>query len=277
MFSRVETITPDIATQYLTHNINNRKIKQKAIARYAADMKAGKWQLSPQGISFYENGNLADGQNRLLAIIKAGTPIDLYVTYGVPNDANIQDRGVSRSSSDVLKMSGLDSVAAGNAGVGLVNFLFTLAGHPNITDQTRQEFIKAHESLICDAVNLTARGCGSKGICRKSGVMAAAFCALYCNMPAKELARFFEVANTGISESPSETAAAVMRNFLIQDYIGNSFSDRRESFRVATNAIKDFVTCTPRRKKYRADVSLPFWKYTKKNTVDALLTNYIEK
>ena len=71
MNSKIENITPEIAAKYLEKNIHNRPIKPSAIRRYALQMKAKQWLISHQGIAFDTEGNLFDGQNRLLAIKEA--------------------------------------------------------------------------------------------------------------------------------------------------------------------------------------------------------------
>jgi len=277
MYSRTETITPEIAEEYLQRNIeNNRKIKPKAIANYARDIKTGKWQLSHQGIAFNQSGNLIDGQNRLRAIIKAGIPTEIYVTYDVPDETTIQDRGVPRSTSDVLRMSGMQSAASTTNGVAAVNFLFSNAGRVNISDDCRQSFIKENEELLSKAVNICARGSQNSNVCKKACNIAAAFCALYCGIEEDGLIRFFEVANTGFLNDQKETAAIVFRNNMLFDYTGTTFLNRRNAFNMALNAIRDFASGTTRTKKYRTDAEPPFWKWVRKDAIEKYLIDYPE-
>lgn len=69
----VEKITPKIAEAWLNANTCNRKLRDGIVERYAADMTAGKWTECPEPISFYVDGDLADGQHRLFAITESGT------------------------------------------------------------------------------------------------------------------------------------------------------------------------------------------------------------
>lgn len=101
------TITPQIAAEWLLHNTRNRVSKPKAISRYAADMLHGQWSVNGESIKFFEDGTLADGQNRLLACIEAGVPFDTVVVWGIPPDGqNTTDVGVRRSLADVLTLRG---------------------------------------------------------------------------------------------------------------------------------------------------------------------------
>ena len=267
MYSRVETITPNVAAEYLTHNKTegvqrNRRPTKNAIYRYAEDMKNGRWQLTPQGIAFFENGNLADGQHRLRAIIAANVPVQMNVTYDVPNDSTLFDRGVARSLSDSLHMSGKDGEAYGKNGVAVTNFLFTFDGHKNTSEGTKKAFIEDNADRLAIAISLCAKGVESaRCICRKSPVYAAAFCALYCGAEESSLARFFTVANTGFADEDVERSAVVLRNYLLQEYKSN---DNSFAFVMATNAIKDYANGIPRKKRYKANASPAFWGWTKK-------------
>ena len=65
----VMTITPTLAGEILRLNSNNRNVRDYMVRQYAQMMKEGRWdENSPATISFYQDGTLADGQHRLLAV-----------------------------------------------------------------------------------------------------------------------------------------------------------------------------------------------------------------
>ena len=64
------TITPAMAKDMLLKNKINRDIKEYRITHWVWLMESQDWYTTHQGIAFYEDGTLADGQHRLLAIIK---------------------------------------------------------------------------------------------------------------------------------------------------------------------------------------------------------------
>jgi len=101
MESKVITITPEMAREWLTHlNGNNRPPIKSYISYLAQEMKAGNWRLTHQGIAFDSQGNLVDGQHRLYAIGVANKAIKMLVTTDLPiGRFSIIDRGVSRSIS----------------------------------------------------------------------------------------------------------------------------------------------------------------------------------
>lgn len=271
MYSKVETITPNVAKEYLSKNYKNRNVRQHIVRKYAADMKNGYWQLTPQGISFYENGDLADGQHRLEAVILANCPVDMLVTYDVPKSCTIQDRGSIRSTADVLRMEGLASYAASHASVSLTNFLFRLAGKKDISEGIVKKFICENEKLICESLSLANAKSNGQQLVRNAPSYTAIFCALYCGLNKEDLANFVQVVNTGFYESNQEQAAIVYRNYLIQSYIGNNDSEKRFAFAVATNAVRDFANGIPRQKIYKTNTEPAFWKYVKKNVIDKYL------
>lgn len=148
MHSRKELITLEIAVEYLKKNLSNRNIQRNTVKNYARDMKNGCWQLTPAGISFYENGMLADGQHRLYAVIEAGVSIEMYVTYGVPNTSSIFDRGRIRTVANIMSMNGVNKSIAQNAVIGGVNFLFSLCGNDHVTDNILIDFCKDSEKEV---------------------------------------------------------------------------------------------------------------------------------
>ena len=106
----IMTITPEMASEFLTHNIGNRNPKKHNIDKYAQLMTAGEWNLTHQGIAFDETGRLMDGQNRLFAIVKSGVPVEMMVTHGLKSEVNKSiDDGAVRSVRDYMRFSGEES------------------------------------------------------------------------------------------------------------------------------------------------------------------------
>lgn len=101
------TISPEVAVEMLESNTANRRRKDIKIDRYARDMMNGSWRLTGQSVQFSRSGRLLDGQNRLMACIKAGVPFQTFVSVGLDDDAMISiDKGTSRSFADDLTILG---------------------------------------------------------------------------------------------------------------------------------------------------------------------------
>ena len=100
-------ITPEMATRFLQTNDKNRNLSDRLVQKYAQDMKNGNWTTTHQGIAFYEDGTLADGQHRLVGITRANIPVTMYVTYGLPKHTAMNiDMSRPRSMIDGIKISG---------------------------------------------------------------------------------------------------------------------------------------------------------------------------
>jgi hypothetical protein len=84
-------VTPEWAAARLDEHFKNieqnnyrqRRISNRNVTKYAADMKHGNWLQNGQGISFDENGNLTDGQHRLMAVVRAKVTVRMLVITGL--------------------------------------------------------------------------------------------------------------------------------------------------------------------------------------------------
>lgn len=100
-------LTPAAARTLLARNLKNRKISEKVVQKYAAEIKAGEWRLTPGGIGFDDQGTLVDGQHRLHAIIRANQSVPMVVTLGLPTAGQEKvDRHRRRSLFDALYLAG---------------------------------------------------------------------------------------------------------------------------------------------------------------------------
>ena len=84
---RIETITPEIAREYLEQAINNWPVSKATVDAYARIMRDGKWSIAPDAIAFDINGNLINGVHRLKAVIESGTTQEFFVVAGLPLEA----------------------------------------------------------------------------------------------------------------------------------------------------------------------------------------------
>ena len=105
-------ITPELARDWLRSVDVQRTLRKTRVARYADDMRAGRWGEDITPIVFDTNGNLANGQHRLHAIAESGTTQSMWVLRGVSPEAITQmDTGAPRSVGDQLKFAGVANYA----------------------------------------------------------------------------------------------------------------------------------------------------------------------
>ena len=104
----IETITPADAKDLLAANTNNRVLRRSRINQYAQEMANGDWTLTGEPIIFARDGEMLNGQHRLLACIEAGVPF----TTAVARDADPAafkhiDSGLKRSQGDLAAQIGV--------------------------------------------------------------------------------------------------------------------------------------------------------------------------
>ena len=104
-----ELITPSRAKELLEANINNRRVKNEVVNRYAQDILAGRWKEDTgEVIKISKSGIVLDGQHRLYAIVKANIHVFLHIGYGIDDSvSDVLDTGSARSSSDLFVFNGI--------------------------------------------------------------------------------------------------------------------------------------------------------------------------
>lgn len=106
----IETITPAMAAEYLLKNTRNRRVTQSRVNRLAVEMTSGCWRINGDSIRFDSNGDLLDGQHRLMAVTVAGVPITTMVIRGLdPEVFSTVDTGKQRCGADALSIIGVSN------------------------------------------------------------------------------------------------------------------------------------------------------------------------
>lgn len=102
-----QLITPEIAEEILLTNGKNRPISVIRYSSYARMMGEGRWRNTADGItlSFDKEGNLANGQHRLHAIIRSRIAIEMFICKNGETMAGAIslpfDTGYSRSTANL--------------------------------------------------------------------------------------------------------------------------------------------------------------------------------
>lgn len=112
----IVNINAGLAEKMLAANKNNRPLSEDRVNDYKREMIGGTWKFTHQGIAIDEDGNLLDGQHRLIAIMKANVAINVLVVTGLPRGIFAYiDRGKNRTARDLFSIEGYeyaDHVAA---------------------------------------------------------------------------------------------------------------------------------------------------------------------
>lgn len=210
---KIEVITPQFAAAVLeTHNHANRNIRRQVVATLADAIRNGEFRTTHQGISFYDDGTLADGQHRLSAIVAANMPVTMSVMRGLSKDDGLViDCGEKRKMHDQIRLSSVSEFADKSHASVAMFFLRVIPNafkKPTVDDVIR--FFELHGTLIQRAAKIAA---AKKKRLHNAGIVATYATALQSE-DADMLARFHAVLTSGIVESPSENSAVRLRIYL---------------------------------------------------------------
>jgi hypothetical protein len=213
MHWKVETITPAKAQRWLdTRNTHNRTLSEAEAQRFARDMLAGKWALTPQGISFNAEGIILDGQTRLRAIVIAGKPVQMMVFDNVPTAAQpYMDKGRPRGTADVLTLTGTLGRVSRTEIATLRNMIGCGVSESKCTDSEVAALLSKHREAIRFALdNLKHKINGiSNGVTR--GVVARA----WYSADHEKLRHFCDVLTTGMYSSAADSPIRLLWSWLL--------------------------------------------------------------
>lgn len=253
----IELITPKLAEEYLTHNTHNyRKINLSDVKKMAEDMKDGKWEETPEPISFSPSGVLLNGQHRLSAIVKSGVPVTMVVARDVTG--RVFDNQRKRTDAQYYRSLGIEGYAGSKtagclAGMVLSNSLDFNAGG-DISASSKGAYLAKNETEI-DAI-ISAVSCGSKNhLSAKGAVCCAAWCLFLQGESVENIHEFFNVVNTGFPIVGKDCSSAIaFRNQLLKEK-SNSQSRRCTAvdFSGTIRAFNDFKKGVIRRNAYQFD------------------------
>lgn len=108
-------VTPALAAEWLARPwVRQRTVSNRITEKYAEAMSQGRWEepsLDP--IGFTVEGELANGQHRLLAVIKSGWSGEMLVAFDVPAvNFLVHDTGRRRLPAQFIKLPQAKQVAS---------------------------------------------------------------------------------------------------------------------------------------------------------------------
>lgn len=163
--SKIETITPEMAKDYLKDQGPNRKAQMRMVTKFSSDLAAGEWSLNGETVKFDENGRMIDGQKRMMAIVRTGLPMTTVVVRGLPAEAiYMVDTGQRRTGGDYLTIHGfrygtqknaisrfyldMNRIESREAGVSIISF-----GRGRQLNQKHLiDFVTAHNDRLDEAI-----------------------------------------------------------------------------------------------------------------------------
>ncbi len=238
MQSRIESITPEKATEYLKHNKNNRPVT-KSLVNFLARQMPTSWRVTHQGIAFDKAGNLIDGQHRLMAVVESQATIRLMVTRGAdPETMIVVDTHRARTDADALTIAGFEDVTRRK--LATLKFLLrgTRGAMRRMTRDEQARELQRHDK----ALRFVAAHVGYSAVTAIAPV-SGAIARAYYHVPRGMLSSFC-IAITQNKRVKTESSAALLLYKFIQegalDYSGQSRHSRDAYLRTEA-AIHAFV------------------------------------
>jgi hypothetical protein len=193
-------ITPELAGEWLEQNTRNRSPKKDAIQNHVDSIKSGDWVLNGQPIIFDSEDVLADGQNRLHAIRKAGVTVVSLVVWGVEpvRAQDTQDTGTKRSVADQLTIHGYAHAKDLAAILAPLRVIRQIRDWP-MGSQSRltvpqalrmMEDFPNYEALVKEAISM-------RSACRLPASVAGTLMVLFNEVDPEDSAAFWECVRTG--------------------------------------------------------------------------------
>lgn len=198
-------VHPDAARALLEINTRNRTILYNRVKTHVQSIRDGRWKLITDGIGIDWNGDLFNGQHRLLAIIEADTPCEVFFMTGLdPEGRLVTDVGRARTMTDQLQMNGYGAGRTHTAAA--LRLLYRLDHDLITTVNAFKSMAVPHDVLmdylrtsinyeeLNDAVNAAHMAAVSAGVNRSS---YAAFMYMVRQIDGPASARFHEALVSG--------------------------------------------------------------------------------
>lgn len=153
------TITPVVAAVLARdYNKRNRDMTVSKVRDYQGAINRGEWKLNHQGLAFYPDGIIADGQHRVHAMALSDTPVETTVFPNFDKAAiDTIDRSKGRTAGEALVMLGVEN-GKDKASVGKTvmeyEFMLIHGSRPRFTDPQVEKWVMEHNEALDDAFNI---------------------------------------------------------------------------------------------------------------------------
>lgn len=211
--TRFVKIDQELANRIIaTHATHNRDLRPSTVARYASDMRLGRWGVSHQGLAFDQQGRLVDGQHRLYAIDEADVTVWLPVTTNIPPGAQeYVDQGLPRKAIDVIRLAG-DKEATGFQMAVARRMLIGVRTQVIISRQEQIEFFRRHRKAVVFTTDVAFQK--RRAFYVVQSPIGAVLARAWYHTDRDKLTRFGEVMLEGLSLGAGEKPIILLREWL---------------------------------------------------------------
>ncbi len=213
MYTVIMLVGPEQAIKWLEFNCRNRPLDEKHVKYLVAEMKAGRWKLTHEGIAFDINGILQDGQHRLWAIVLSSCTVEMNVTFNTSEECiEYVGGGKKRMAHERMNLSGrYQGGVSKNHLAALRAMLQGMESPRTMPFSQEMDLMARHKPALDFAVeHLTTSRVKGAG----SSVTRAVVARAWYSADLDRLRRFCEVLRTGLRSGDDETAIIHLRDYL---------------------------------------------------------------
>lgn len=245
---KVMDITPTIAAKWIDENNSNnprKTVNRNVVQAYATDMRNGNWVMNGEPIVIDANGEIKNGQHRLLAVIEAGVAVKMFVVIGISPDVTTFDMPLQRKVAQELGIN----QAVVTVAQTVINNCCSSSQNPR---GTIKQYVIDHVDDIRTAVNMSCHGkVGNSALCNKRTVQLFIYLMIRNWANVNELDSFITSANSGFGIDGREcSSAVVLANYLRTNRVQTRTTYILKTMQTAYLAYRDFLVGKSRRKPY---------------------------
>jgi hypothetical protein len=236
------TVTPELAKLWLSdRNNRNRNIRESKVSAYADDMAKGRWLETHQNcIAFYEDGNLADGQHRLSAIVQSGASIEMRVFFGLERKVSLAiDGHGQRNAEDQIRIAGVANWISKDE-IAVCRMILQLTPSKSvkrvISPQFIVDFLNDHKARVQFAVgHLPTK---TRGLI--TAPVRAAVALAYSHVDRGDLETFCSVLCGEMPSEPRARTVITLRERFLRENMTHSAAARALGCKLTMRAIQAF-------------------------------------
>jgi len=241
-YSQVLEMTPALAEDLLTHcNTHNRALVDAHVETLANEMRAGRWQLTHQGVAFSPNRVLLDGQHRLWAVVMSGATVPMRIFVNEPAEAMaVIDTGKTRSNDQILSLSGGIGHVSRDELATLRALTAGLGGCRRRSAGEELTLLQQHRTAITFASELLAGKRQFRGIA--TSITKAVLARAWYSCDRALLRHFADVLQTGAPVGENDQPIVLLFQFLIGSSGGKiARPELRERYAKTERALSAFL------------------------------------
>lgn len=239
-------MTPQLASLMLECEGVNRKTRDVYAKRYAKDMLDENWTTDLTMVGIDTENKLRNGKHRLSAIVKTGRAQTLVIRFGLTKrDVLNIDTGAVRSLRDGAAIAELE----GDYGAAI-------AACAKCMERGKIGSMRLSNAVAVATVDRFREGCAyairavphKKGICVSPVTTAVARAWYWEKKNESKLTRFCKILGDGVTEGSEESAAIILRDYLLANRDSSSSARWGVTFRLSMLCIRNYMMGVPMKK-----------------------------